>query len=47
MNPSTTPSILAGWQAELEAAARRPLKQRWHHAFIKKHKLVLDFGWQK
>ena len=42
VNPSTTPSIPADWQAELEAAARRPLKQRWHHAFIKTHKPALD-----
>lgn len=42
MNPSTTPSIPADWQAEFEPAARRPLKQRWHHAFIQTQQPVLD-----
>ena len=42
MNPSTTQSIPADWQAEFEAAARRPLRQRWCRAFIKTHKPVLD-----
>lgn len=42
VNPSATPSIPADWQAEFEAAARRPLEQRWCHAFITTHKPVLD-----
>ncbi len=30
------------WLAEFEAAARRPLAQRWKYAFIKTYKPVLD-----
>jgi hypothetical protein len=30
------------WLAEFEAAARRPLSQRWKYAFIKTYKPVLD-----
>lgn len=30
------------WLAEFEAAARRPLKQRWKYALIKTYKPVLD-----
>lgn len=30
------------WLAEFEAAARRPLEQRWKYAFIKTYKPVLD-----
>lgn len=45
VNPSTTPSIPADWQADFEAAARRPLNQRWRDAFIKTHKPVLDDAW--
>lgn len=30
------------WLAEFEAAARRPLAQRWKYAFIKAYKPVLD-----
>jgi hypothetical protein len=30
------------WYAEFEAAARRPLAQRWKYAFIKTYKPVLD-----
>jgi hypothetical protein len=34
--------IPADWRAEFEAAARRPLEQRWRYAFIKTYKPVLD-----
>lgn len=34
--------IPAEWLAEFEAAARRPLAQRWKYAFIKTHKPVMD-----
>jgi hypothetical protein len=30
------------WQAEFEAAARRPLRQRFRYAFIRTYKPVLD-----
>jgi len=30
------------WLAEFEAAARRPLEQRWKYAFIKTYKPVMD-----
>ena len=33
---------LRHWQAEFEAAARRPLPQRLKYAFIKTYKPVLD-----
>lgn len=33
---------LAEWQREFEAAARRPLPQRFKYAFIKTYKPVLD-----
>ena len=36
------PEINREWLAEFEAAARRPLKQRWRYAFIKTYKPVLD-----
>ena len=32
----------AGWLAEFEAAARRPLALRWRYAFIHTRKPVLD-----
>ena len=32
------------WLADFEAAARRPLRQRWKYALIKTHKPVLDDG---
>ena len=38
----TADSIPADWLAEFEAAARRPLAQRWKYAFIKTYKPVLD-----
>jgi hypothetical protein len=30
------------WEAEFEAAARRPLRQRFRYAFIRTYKPVLD-----
>lgn len=36
------PAIPAEWFAEFEAAARRPLAQRWKYAFIKTYKPVMD-----
>lgn len=36
------PDIPADWLAEFEAAARRPLEQRWKYAFIKTYKPVMD-----
>jgi hypothetical protein len=30
------------WQAEFDAAARRPLEQRFKYAFIKTYKPVMD-----
>ena len=32
----------AEWEAEFEAAARRPLRQRFKYAFIRTYKPVLD-----
>jgi hypothetical protein len=37
-----TPEERAAWEAEFEAAARRPLRQRLRYAFIKTYKPVLD-----
>ena len=34
--------IPSKWLEEFEAAARRPLKQRWPYAFIKTYKPVMD-----
>ena len=39
---STLDSVPADWLAEFEAAARRPLRQRFKYAFIKTYKPVLD-----
>lgn len=36
------PDIPSDWLAEFEAAARRPLAQRWKYALIKTYKPVLD-----
>ena len=33
---------LSEWEAEFEAAARRPLRTRMRYAFIRTHKPVLD-----
>jgi hypothetical protein len=35
-------SIPREWLEEFEAAARRPLEQRWKYAFIKTYKPVMD-----
>ena len=35
-------AIPAEWLAEFEAAAKRPLAQRFRYAFIKTHKPVMD-----
>ena len=37
-----TPEELRDWNAEFEAAARRPLKLRFRYAFIHTYKPVLD-----
>jgi hypothetical protein len=43
MSESTTEnSLLTEWRSEFEAAARRPLSQRFKYAFIKTYKPVLD-----
>ena len=34
--------VLMEWEAEFEAAARRPLRTRMRYAFIRTHKPVLD-----
>ena len=39
---ATEPNIRADWLAEFEAAARRPLAERWKYAFIKTYKPVMD-----
>jgi hypothetical protein len=36
------PTIPADWLEEFEAAARRPLEQRFRYAFIRTYKPVLD-----
>lgn len=41
-NSNTPVNIPAEWLAEFEAAARRPLAQRWKYAFIKTYKPVMD-----
>jgi hypothetical protein len=37
-----SPEDLREWQREFEAAARRPLAQRFRYSFIRTHKPVLD-----
>ncbi len=37
-----SPAELREWEAEFEAAARRPLKLRFRYAFIRTYKPVLD-----
>ena len=39
---SETTAIPADWLEEFEAAAQRPLEQRFKYAFIKTNKPVLD-----
>ena len=41
MNDVPTP-IPPEWLAEIEAAARRPLRQRFRYAFVRTYKPVLD-----
>ena len=40
--PTKSVPIPADWRAEFDAAARRPLEQRFRYAFIKTYKPVLD-----
>jgi hypothetical protein len=42
MNAEITDSERREWEADFEAAARRPLSQRLKYAFIKTYKPVLD-----
>jgi len=35
-------SVPREWLEEFEAAARRPLRERWAYAFIKTYKPVMD-----
>ena len=37
-----SPEELQEWEAEFEASARRPLKQRFRYSFIRTYKPVLD-----
>jgi hypothetical protein len=37
-----TENAVAEWENEFEAAARRPLRQRFRYAFIRTYKPVLD-----
>jgi hypothetical protein len=37
-----SPEEVRAWEAEFEAAARRPLKTRFRYAFIRTYKPVLD-----
>jgi hypothetical protein len=39
---SAQPPIPKEWLAEFEAAARRPLRERFKYAFIKTYKPVMD-----
>ena len=39
---NSPPDIDPDWLEEFEAAARRPLAQRWRYAFIRTYKPVLD-----
>jgi hypothetical protein len=40
--PGENLSISEDWLAEFEAAARRPLRERFKYAFIRTYKPVLD-----
>lgn len=42
MDDPTSPSIPKEWREEFEAAARRPLEQRFRYAFIRTYKPILD-----
>jgi hypothetical protein len=36
------PAIRQQWEAEFEAAARRPLPQRMHYGFVRTYRPVMD-----
>ena len=36
------PKLPTDWQAEFDAARKRPLRQRFRYAFVKTYKPVLD-----
>jgi hypothetical protein len=40
--PGPSEAELREWQREFDAAARRPLRQRFRYSFIRTHKPVLD-----
>ena len=40
--PEPSPEQVREWQREFDAAARRPLRQRFRYAFIRTYKPVLD-----
>jgi hypothetical protein len=40
--PEPSAADLREWEAEFDAAARRPLRQRFRYAFIRTYKPVLD-----
>jgi hypothetical protein len=42
MNESDQKAIPAQWLAEFDAAAKRPLRERFKYAFIKTYRPVLD-----
>jgi hypothetical protein len=42
MDTGVDPQTVKEWEAEFEAAARRPLEQRVNYAFIHTYKPVLD-----
>lgn len=42
--PAAVPQELHEWEREFDAAARRPLRQRFKYAFIRTYKPVLDDG---
>jgi hypothetical protein len=42
LGPSPGQDIPSDWLAEFEAAARRPLAQRFRYAFVRTYKPVLD-----
>lgn len=39
---NATSDIPSAWRAEFDAAARRPLRERFRYAFIRTYKPVLD-----
>ena len=41
-NRAASPEELRDWEREFEAAARRPLEQRFRYAFIRTYEPVLD-----